>query len=300
MKSPCSTPGRAGARDQLRQRGRSLARLFLALGGARHPAQGAEMAVHAPPARCSSGRSRTRAMVRWGLMMLRNCTSAATRATRAGWCRSPNIAATCCASCAPRPASPTMSAARARCSCSAARRCSTAPARTSRFCEQLRRALRAARSSPAASAMSRRWPRAREARRAACACPATRPATASSSPTRSPRSAAERGVEFRYGVQIDAIRAEGGQITGVETSTGRPHRRRLCGGAGQLLAAAAAPHRHRRAGLSGQGLLAHRADHRCRRARPSRPSWTRPTRSRSRGSATASGWAAWRSSTATT
>ena len=41
--------GGAGARDQLCQCRRGLARLCLALGGAGHSAQGAEVAVHAPP-----------------------------------------------------------------------------------------------------------------------------------------------------------------------------------------------------------------------------------------------------------
>ena len=91
----------AGAGDQLRQCRRGLARLRLALGRPRHADQGDQVAADAArpagdPADARSGDVAVAAS--------RCCATAprsATRSTRAAWCRSPNTAATACASCAP-------------------------------------------------------------------------------------------------------------------------------------------------------------------------------------------------------
>ena len=104
----------------------------------------------------------------------------------AAWCGWPNTAATACGPCAPRPASPTTSGCRARCSSSAPRSSSTAAPATSRCCAQRRRPSNCW-TAPAASATSRRWPPCATSSSAACSCPATKPATASSSPSGWPR-----------------------------------------------------------------------------------------------------------------
>ena len=102
------------------------------------------------------------------------------------------------------------------------------------------------------------------------------------------RMASDIGVEFRFDTPIEAIDGRRRPYR-----SGPPSRRntvgrrlRLC--TGQLLDAAARADRYSSARLPGEGLLDHRADRRCRRTRPSRPSWTRRTRSRSRGWAIAS------------
>ena len=105
----------------------------------------------------------------------------------------------------------------------------------------------------------------------------------------------ERGVTFRFGME-----------TGKTFSGNRPTTRSTSVRVGGEKAKADAyvmalgsysarwMRKRRRAdpGLSDQGLFDHRAGHQCGRARRSRPSWTRPTRWRSPGSATASGSAA--------
>ena len=120
-------------------------------------------------------------------------------------------------------------------------------------------------TAPATSRSSPRWPRSRRSSSAACACRATRPATASSSPRTLAEMAAQLGVQFRFGVNIEGLtsrrqRASPACAPTPATLHGRP----LRGRARQLLAAAAAPAGHPHAGLSGQGLL----DHACRSPMP--------------------------------
>ena len=120
-------PAGAGAGDQLRQCRRGLARLFRALGRPGHSDQGDEVAADAaPPASCSGRRSTTGCSAG----SARCCATAPPPryahqqgAHGAAGRIQPRRAARRCAT---RPASPTTSAPRARCSCSAPRSSSTA------------------------------------------------------------------------------------------------------------------------------------------------------------------------------
>ena len=262
-------PARPGAGDELRQRRRGLARLRLALGGARHPAEGDEVAVHAAQPAVHPPDASTRPCCASGLAMLRNCTAARLRAEQ-----EPDGAA--------RRVQPRHAAARSAPTTGiayderSARHAAAVPhpeaARRRGQGRQgagRRSACRTRCSTAtAASAPSPRSARCATSSSAACGCRATRPATASSSPARSRDLAAARGVDFRYGVTINGLIADGDRITGVATDAGPVAGDAYVAGARQPLAAAAEAARHRPAGLPGQGLLADRADHRPgRRAR---------------------------------
>ena len=130
----------------------------------------------------------------------------ATRSTRAAWCAWPNTAATAWCSCAPTPASPTMSAARAPCSCSAPRSSSTASAGDIAVLDQYEvpyKLLDPAGCERVEPALERR---ARTNSSAACSCPATRRATASSSPKAWPSMAEGLGVTLPPGRHHRALR----------------------------------------------------------------------------------------------
>ena len=188
-----------------------------------------------------SGRTADPRHVALGRPMLRNCTAARYASTRRAWCGSPNTAATACRSCAPRPASPTTSARRARCSCSAPRSSSTARQATSRCCsesgvpfELLDRAGCVA-AEPALAA------RAAEVRR--------RPAAAGRRDRRLLLFTQRPGRRWRSGLGVDLPlrrddrgpddrrRPHHGR---ARPTPGRARRRPLRAGARQLLAAAAA------------------------------------------------------------
>ena len=74
--------------------------------------------------------------------------------------------------------------------------------------------------------------------------------------------AAARGVDFRYGVQIKGLIADGDRIVGVATNTGTVAADAYVVALGSHSPLLLKSPRHRPAGLSGQGLLADRADHR--------------------------------------
>ena len=134
---------------------------------------------------------------------------------------------------------------------------------------------------------------ARKDRGRPAGCPATRPATARCSPSGSPQICAERGVTFRFERDQRRLRRRPADDDGRRDQMPRADDgRRLCHGAGQLFAAMAAQAPRPHPGLSGQGLFDHRAGRPTPTPRRCRPSWTRPTRSPSPGSATASGSAA--------
>ena len=82
--------------------------------------------------------------------------------------------------------------------------------------------------------------------------------------------AVDRGVQFRYGIRIERLKHRGGRIEAVATEPATS-RRCVSGRARQLLAVAIEGRRDPRSGVSGQGLLDHRADHRCVAERPNRP-----------------------------
>ena len=112
--------------------------------------------------------------------------------------------------------------------------------------------------------------------------------------------AAAMGVSFRYGTTIERFLMHGDRITGVETDQGVETADAYVCALGPY-----APVLLRQAGisaadLSDQGLFDHLAGHRRRRRRRSRRLWTRPTRWRSPGSATGSGWPGRRRSSGTT
>ena len=217
----------------------------------------------------------------------------ATSSTRAGWCGSPSTAATRCATCAPSAGIAYDEREQGTLQLFRTQKQLDGTARPTRMLAKYGVALRGARPRRLHRASSRRWRWCGRSSSAACGCPATRPATASSSPRRWPRRRRGAGVEFRYGTADRAPRADGDAHHRRRHRARARDRRRLC-----LRARAATrrcllrPRRHPAAGLSGQGLL----DHRCRSPttprRRNRRSWTRPTRSRSPGSATASASAA--------
>ena len=131
-----------------------------------------------------------------------------------------------------------------------------------------RRRLPSCSTRPAASSTSPRWRRCARSSSVACCCPATRPATASSSRSGSPSSRPSEGVTFRQSVRIESLVRSGARLEGVQTDAGRLVADAYLRRARQLFAAAAAAARHPHPGLSGQGLLDHGADRRSvRRAR---------------------------------
>ena len=257
-------PARAGARDELCQCRRGLARLLGAVGRPGRAAEGDQVAGDAPPAARHPAEHRLvddPLVARHAAQLHRG---ALPRSTRRAWFAWPNTAATACAPCARRPGSPTTSERAARCSSFAPRSSSTAAPATSPCC------ARAASPSscsiaPAAFATSPRSRACRRSSSAACSCPATRPATAIGSRSASPSWRAQRGVDFRFETTIRTIGRSGDRITGVTTDSGVVDCRRLPGRARQLFAVAARADRRAHPGLSGQGLLDHRADQRRRR-----------------------------------
>ena len=290
-----------GAGDQLRQRGRGLARLLGALGRAGRAAQGDQVDADAPqpagdladarPGHVALGRGDAAQLHRGALRGQQG----------AAWCAWPSTAATACASCAPTPASPTTSATQG----------TLQLFRTQKQLDGIGKDIEILKQygvpyevldrdgyiavEPALAEVQRQVRRR--------AAPARR---------RDRRLLQVHQHAGRDGRGAGRRRSATASPIEAIVSRGRAHhrrahraaalltRRRLRGRAGQLLAAAAAPLGHRPAGLPGQGLLDHRADHRRRAARPNRPSWTRPTRSPSRAWATASASAARPSSPATT
>ena len=209
-------------------------------------------------------------MLRWGLAMLRNCTAAGYAVQQ-----EPHGAARRiqprprCASSAPRPASPTTSAAQGT-------------LQLFRTQEQLDGAAKDVRCSRALGVPYEVLDRD--------GCIRAEPAlghvrdkfvgglrlpgdetgdcfkfTAALGPT-----GGGRGVEFRYGTTITRPDRRRRPHRRRRDRRGTGGRRRLRAGARQPLAAAPEAARHRPAGLPGQGLLADRADHRPGRARPNR------------------------------
>ena len=285
-------PGRAGAGNQLRQCRRGVARLFLALGRPGHADQGDQVAVDAPrpagdPAEARPGH------VAWGLQDAAQLHRGALRAsTRRAWCRSPNTAATACASCAATSGIAYDERSQGTLQLFRTQKQLDGIGNDIEVLKQLRRAVRGARPRRLRRRRAGAGDGAREVRR--------RPAPArrrdrrllQCSPTRWPQlPPARRRVPLRHDDPA-ASRPSGGRITGVATGDGLVTADAYVVALGsyspRLLRAA----RRAGAGLSGQGLLDHRADHRCRRRARNRPSWTRPTRWRSPGSATASASAA--------
>ena len=174
----------AGAGNQLRQCRRGVARLFLALGRARHSAEGDQMAADAPRAAGGAADARSGDVVVAAQDAAQLHLGALRASTRRAWCRSPNTAATACASCAQRPASPMTSAARARCSCSAPQKQLDGIGGDIEVLKQFGvpfEVLDPAGCIAAEPALARG---ARQVRRRPAGCPATRPATARCSPTR--------------------------------------------------------------------------------------------------------------------
>ena len=189
----------------------------------------------------------------------------ATRSTRRAWCGWPSTAATACARCAPRPASPTTSACRARCSCSGPRSSSTAAPATSPCCvdsgvafELLDRAG-CIRHEPALARVEDKFV-------GGLLLPGDETGDCFKFTQRLAELAAARGVAFRFDTRCERARSRGKRIGGVVTAAGETlDGRRVPGRARQLLAAAAQADRRSHPRLSGQGLLDHRADRRCRR-----------------------------------
>ena len=108
----------------------------------------------------------------------------------------------------------------------------------------------------------------------------------------------QRGIEFRYGTTIVRIALDGDRVSGIVTDRGT-----ISGDAYVVSAGSYSPLLLKPIGIrvplypvKGYSLTMPSPT---RRARPSRASWTRPIRSRSPGLATASGSAAWRNSRAT-
>ena len=158
------------------------------------------------------------------------------------------------------------SAARAPCSCSAPRRCWTAPPRTSRSSQkygvpyELLDVDGCVRVEPALGLV-------REKIAGGLRLPGDETGDCFKFTNALAAVCRQQGVEFRNGTRIDGILTEARQGHRRRHRQGHRHRRRLRHGARQLLAAAAAQDRDRPAGLPGQGLLAHHPDHRsCRRS----------------------------------
>ena len=189
----------------------------------------------------------------------------ATRSTRRAWCASPNTAATACARCAPTPASPTTSACRARCSCSARRSSSTAAPsdiavlRASGVAFELLDRAGCIRHEPALAAVRDKFvggllPAGRRDRRLLQVHAGAGEARRGGA-----------GVDFRFGTAIRGLVRSGARLDGVATDAGTLAADAYLvalGSYSPLLLDAA---RHAHSGLSGQGLLDHGADHRRRR-----------------------------------
>ena len=252
-----------GARDELRQCRRGLARLRLALGRPRHSAEGAQVAVHAPQLRCSSARASTRRCWRFGLAMLRNCTAAryAVNKSRmvplAEYSRDMLRALRAETGIAyDERTQGTLQLFRTEKLLTGAAKDVAGPARARRAARaSRRRRLRRGRAGagpgpgevrrrPAAA--QRRDRRLLQVHRTRCATSRRRAASTSAT-----ASTIERPRRRRR-----PPRPASDQRQGLVTGDA------YVAGARQLLAAAAAAARHRPAGLPGQGLLADRADHR--------------------------------------
>ena len=295
-------PERRRAGNQLRQRRRGVARLFGALGRARRAAQGDPVDADAaqPAGDLAAARPGHVALGRAMLAQLHR--RALCSSTRAAWCRSPSTAATACSELR---ADTGIALRRAHAGHAAAVPHAEAARRHGqghRGAQGLRRALRGARP--------RRLRRGRAGAGAACARQVRRRAAPARRRDRRlpqvhaarwPTMAAAQGVRFRFGTRDPRPRTEGGRITGVTTDGRQRHRPTryvlALGSYSPLLLAPLGP-RMPVYPVKGYSITLPIIDPAARAASP--PSWTRPTRSRSRGSATASASAARPSWPATT
>ena len=191
------------------------------------------MVVDAPSALVHLAEAGPRPAIRWwrGCSQLHRAATRPTRADGAAGRIQPRLPAR---PAGPRPASPTTSAPRAPCSCSAPRSSSTPWATTSPSSTHFRVPYEVLdpdgciRAEPALALV-------RASSSAGCGCRATRPATAHVSPSAWPRCRrAGRGVPQRRAIQRPADRGRHGSPASPPTR--HRHRRSLRRGAGQLLA----------------------------------------------------------------
>jgi D-amino-acid dehydrogenase len=159
------------------------------------------------------------AMWRWGMAMLRNCTEAAYQVNKSRMVRVAEYSRDCLKQLRAETGITYDERTQGTCSFSVPRSSSTASARMSRSCKQSgvpfqvldREGYLAYEPALALVKTSSSVP---------CACPATRPAIASSSPASWPPWPRPWACSFRFGVSITGIDHDGQRITGVRSDAG--------------------------------------------------------------------------------
>ena len=224
------------------------------------------------------------------------CATAPRRAmpsTRRAWCRSPNTAATACASCAQSTGIAYDERSQGTLQLFRTQKQVDGTAGDIEVLKQFGVPFEVLDPAGCIAAEPALASGARARSSAACGCPATRPATARCSPSGLPRSALARGVTFRFGTTIDAHFGS----TASRNRRGQTSDGMLTADAYVVALGSYSPRCCASRSASPCRSIRSRAIRSpCRSptppARRYRPSWTRPTRWRSPGSATASASAA--------